>query len=1389
MIKHGIKGVLQKYGGIALIALSLIFCTATAYSLSGAKTAKADGDETFNGWITSGNMFQGSGAASSGAGYSSNEYYQSSDGTVAYCLQQGGISPNSSLSYVQNGYASSQIAWILDNGYPNTTNIGGYQLLDDEARQVTQAAVHTKGDSYRGKWCNITHVTTGGDYNTDALWGAYQYLINGCSAGSSTQYPTYSYPGNNDDYIYQNMVVAVSKPKLYVTLTKSSSSTITLDNPNYSLEGTTYELYKSDGTDMGMSFTVGADGKAAESYEVDPGDYYVVETVTGKNYKNAGQSGTITVTDANTEDNPAAFSVQDDPITVGVGLNKVSDNPNVSDNNPMYSLEGAKYSVTNTRTGESVGEITTDAKGHVELTGLPIDDYQLVETYSSAGYAINDTPYTVSASDFGEANAIPDGKVVDVPQHGEKSYGSNVPESPETVPPQLQKNDMLSDLGQKEGGATLENAVYEVKYYASTTVSGAPTRTWYIKTDANGHSDMSMIFSGSITTTQNGRHVTKQYTSDAPYTDESGNNVIPVGCFTMQEVLNPAGYLFDNDTLRGPGKLKSYTVSDDRTTTNSNVSVQNKLDSAVTDEDFAVRGDYMFNKKADDQHSMANVPFLVTSNTTGESHIIVTDENGEYDTSSYISSDTYSGRDADGNPQYGAEERPHSVNTNASDKIYDTNGDGVFSDEELAARQSNIDPDSTWNGLWFTGYANGTDGYNRVLAKVGDNDRMGALPYDTYTFKELPCESNLGYSLITFTVDVNRMGFKTDGGTKTDSAIGLSTVLLDPSTREHEIDASQGGTVKLTDEVTVTNATENTEYELRGALHYGIRNDDGTVTDGGVVKDANGNDVVVSKTFTAQGDSDTILIDMPEISVSDIGDKYVVAFEDLYQNGMLMAKHEDITDERQTVTFPTVHTNAHDNTTGGHDGATLETSTIIDDVTYTGLSTTKKYKIVGRLMDKETGAPIKDNDGNDVTVEKEFVPEAPDGTIQMQFDVPGSSIEGKTTVVFENVRYDDRDVTVHADINDEAQTVHYPKIHTTATDDSTGTHEGFAQDTTTITDIVDYDNLVKGQEYTMRGELYDKATGESLGVTAERKFIAGEDDDSTASGDEANENANANASNGNVINNANANSDESAGNTNTDDSGNVNGNTGNTSTTQNSSDDVKSDEPEYVSGTVKLQFTIEKSAIEGKTTVVFEDAYKTGDAVAEEQLVATHHNIDDTDQTVSYPGLHTTLTGDDGSKDLTPTAETKLTDVVTYTNLEPGKQYRIEGQLMDKQTGQPVDGAVAQATFVPDSADGTANITFTFNAIQVQTHDTVAFEELYKVQSGVNGEDIHVGEHADINDADQTVHFREADLADDLIDTDKMTQTGDVLRLGAIIAAASALATALIIRKRRMMSL
>ena len=463
----------------------------------------------------------------------------------------------------------------------------------------------------------------------------------------------------------------------------------------------------------------------------------------------------------------------------------------------------------------------------------------------------------------------------------------------------------------------------------------------------------------------------------------------------------------------------------------------------------------------------------------------------------------------------------------------------------------------------------------------------------------------------------------------------------------------------------------------------------------------------------------------------------------------------------------------------------LDKVTLTDTVSYTGLVPGKEYKVTGVLMDKETGEKLL-VDGKEITAETTFIAETKNGSVDVTFIFDATGLHGKEIVVFEDLYRENVLLATHADINDEGQTVKIknPEIGTKATAD--GKKEIDPLDKVTLTDTVSYIGLVPGKEYKVVGVLMDKLTGEKLLVNgqeiiAETTFIAEAKNGSVdvtfvfdATGLHGKEIVvfeDLYRENIKVAAHADITDDDQTIKVKTPEIGTTASFEGEkeidpldkvTLTDTVSYKDLtpgkeyrvtgvlmdKSNGKELLingekvtaeatfiaeeaSGSIDVTFTFNATGLHGKEIVVFEDLYH------EKVLLATHADIDDEGQTVRIrnPKIHTTATAD-GKKEIIAD-EITITDVVSYEDLTPGKEYKVSGILMDKATNDKllIDGKeiTAEATFTPKAPTGEVEMTFTFDARELTAEtEVVAFETLYR-------DDLEFATHADITDGDQTV--------------------------------------------------
>ena len=236
-------------------------------------------------------------------------------------------------------------------------------------------------------------------------------------------------------------------------------------------------------------------------------------------------------------------------------------------------------------------------------------------------------------------------------------------------------------------------------------------------------------------------------------------------------------------------------------------------------------------------------------------------------------------------------------------------------------------------------------------------------------------------------------------------------------------------TIKLTDRIKYKGLGKGKKYVVKGILM-----DKAT---GKPVLDPSGKEVTAEKEFTLLIGTGWVNVTF-EFDATNLYGKDTVVFEKVYDvNGHLVAKHEDITDEDQTVTWekPSIGTTLTDSE-GNKTVVASEKTVLVDTVSYKGLDTTQWYVVEGTLMVKETGDSLIEN-GSPVTVVSEpFKPKEATGTVEVTFTIDTRNLIGKELVAFETAykldgykKGDNLDkvkktkIAEHKDIDDEGQTV------------------------------------------------------------------------------------------------------------------------------------------------------------------------------------------------------------------------------------------------------------------------------------------------------------------------------------------------------------------------------
>lgn len=225
----------------------------------------------------------------------------------------------------------------------------------------------------------------------------------------------------------------------------------------------------------------------------------------------------LAITASDDLQNLAFYEVEKDGYVTGI---KQSANPDITNENNCYSLEGAQYGIYKSETlseNAKVGTLTMDANGKSNTVELAAGIYYAHEIVAPKGYAKSDkiTQFTVTA---------------------EKTTTLQFSDEPQVNPIDilLKKVDADTKQNQPQGAATLKGAQFIVQYYAGIweentspkSMGRAPARTWVFETDAQG-----II------------KYTKEYliSGDALY------EAVPLGTLVIQETKASEGYLLNEE--------------------------------------------------------------------------------------------------------------------------------------------------------------------------------------------------------------------------------------------------------------------------------------------------------------------------------------------------------------------------------------------------------------------------------------------------------------------------------------------------------------------------------------------------------------------------------------------------------------------------------------------------------------------------------------------------------------------------------------------------------------------------------------------------------------------------------------------------------------------------
>ena len=780
----------------------------------------------------------------------------------------------------------------------------------------------------------------------------------------------YIYSGEGQELGQFWAKLAVGNTKLQKT---STNANITDGNGIYSIAGATYGVYSDkDCTKQLATLTTDTSGNT-EAVEVRATTVYIKELSAPEGFKIDKTVYSLSVEAGKT----ATLKVSDTPKVTDTLIELFKIDMETQKSNPQgnASLEGAEFTwnfyagyynknnlpaqPTRTWATKTIAEKDSDGAIHYitrladkyKVSGdsfytqdgknvLPLGTLTVEETKSPSGYLLAGAYMQADGSE----EQIKGMYLTQITEDGDLAVlsGSNQYHVSDKVirgGVKIQKRDLETKDTKAQGGATLKDTAFEI-----------------ISLNENA-----VLVEGKL---YKKNEVLKTIHTDIEGIASTSADLLPYGKYRLSEQKPPEGYLTDG------AKPIDFEITE-------NGKIVDLTDEAHSIYNQIKRGDIEGVKIGAGSHKrLADVPFRITSKTTGESHVVVTDDNGQFSTASDWAS--------------------HKHNTNA----------GKTSED----------------GVWF-----GTS---------EPDDSKGALLYDTYIIEELRCESNKGFKLIPpFEIVISRNKVVVDLGTLTDEYEKEITIDTTATSKDGEKTILAGKDVTITDTVKLDGLIKGTKYQLKGWQMLKeekaelIINNKRVENDYTFVADDEAMKVEIAYTFNASALGGKNLVTFEELY--DLSNP---------EEPVKVAEHKDIDDDGQTVLITEriikIHTIATDKD-GKKEIEAGKDVTIVDTVKLEGLEVGTKYQLVGWQMLKEENAELIINDKR---IENDYIFTADSETmeVKIEFTFDASTLGGKQLVTFEEL-YDLSNpdepikVTEHNDIDDDGQTVTIKEVPETPT--------------------------------------------------------------------------------------------------------------------------------------------------------------------------------------------------------------------------------------------------------------------------------------------------------------------------------------------------------------------
>ena len=861
----------------------------------------------------------------------------------------------------------------------------------------------------------------------------------------------------------------------------------------------------------------------------------------------------------------------------------------------------------------------------------------------------------------------------------------------------IDKVDSVREDGTQVGKTSLAGAIFKMEYYqGKTTASGTPTNTWYLKTVKVGN-QYKASFSKTCLVTGN-----KDYPSDAaPDTLQGDTYELEDGAMRITEVKAPSGYKVVDGKNKGAFVIKGKVINQASVTVRVTGGRTIYAGAEITADAFKQyeqkeRYDFKLKKVDSYGNPMAGVAFLVTA-SNGDQHVVVTDKNGEFDSS----------------------------------KLGYTDVNGNDATLAKAMADTTLYPTYKETNVFFTTPGSGKTAAAEIKEETVDGKAPRPLYKDTYTIREIHRQYvtidgkkykltqvyDLGPAQKITVSDSAKNGAVIDFGTYTNTAIPKMTssaISTDTNTKM----SVAGKNSSFKDSVKATNLKASTKYTLMS-----VAVDANT---GKAYKDADGKYVAKNVEFTTGAvkkgtvfPETTASVTFTGVNTSNVKSRKLVFYEYLVEGSVTktvsldsagkpvepancVAKDASVSNKAQTVNVISLETKVLVDSTKTNVAPADEKVDVTDTVTLHNLVAGTKFTLVGKVSDGEN---IK------VENEVEFTAKGDDETVSVPLKgLNLTEYAGKSLYVICELKYDGEVIATHnEDGTDPDEKFYVPAVETNAIDATTNTQYSIL-DKTQIIDSVKYSNLPTEYEYELETTFVDSATGEEIKKTEIEKDPywnmlkdLGYVTDETSS--------------------------DSTGDSVAEDTGKI------VSEVGKAFKRTQVLKPEKMDDTVNVTFDIDPRSfnLEGKTITIRQVIKLNGVAVAK------HTDKDAESQQISFP-TGSTLAVDNTSHNHTiaPTKDADVVDTIFCKNLATGISVDFYGIAIDKDTNKPVElngkPVVVKQSETISKADQEVQLHYVVDGTKLKGKRLTSF--VFAVYNGKI-----VFKHTDPNSAEQSFSF------------------------------------------------